>query len=81
MKVFSISDVIADLKEEGRLLQENWRGDTADAYFNKVMQHYFNYANAIEKCLQGINQGLEEVQANIDDDTDSNYEHSPKKIK
>lgn len=80
MANFSINDVLLGFKEECETLQENWQGETADAYMEKVMIYYINYAKAIEKCLQGINQGLDEVRANLDDDSDSIYEHAPKKL-
>lgn len=79
MAEFSINDVLLGLKKECEILQNNWQGETSDAYLDKVMNHYMNYANAIEKCLQGINQGLEEVRADLDDDSNSIYEHSSKK--
>lgn len=79
MAEFSINDVLLGLKEECEVLQENWQGETAEAYMAKVMQHYINYANAVEKCLQGINQGLESVRADLEDDSDPVYQHSPKK--
>ena len=80
MATYSINDVLLGLKQECETLEENWQGETADAYMSKVMNHYISYANAIEKCLQGINQGLDEVRASLDDDSDSIYEHSPKKL-
>lgn len=80
MATFSINDVLLGLKHECDILKENWEGETANAYMDKVMNYYVSYANAIEKCLQGINQGLDEVRASLEDDTDSIYEHSPKKL-
>lgn len=80
MASYSIKDVLLSLKQECAVLEENWQGETANVYMDKVMNHYISYVNAIEKCLQGINQGLDEVSSSLEDDTDSIYEHSPKKL-
>lgn len=80
MASYSIKDVLLGLKQECAVLEENWQGETANVYMDKVMNHYISYVNAIEKCLQGINQGLDEVSSSLEDDTDSIYEHSPKKL-
>ena len=66
-----------ELQKECEILQENWQGETADAYIEKVMSQYKSYANAIEKCLQGINEGLDGVYANFEDDADSVLGHAP----
>ena len=80
MANYSISDVIQGFKNECETLQENWQGETADAYLGKVMSYYIDYAIAIEKCLQGVNEGLDEVRAAIEDDSDAIYNHAPKKL-
>lgn len=80
MATYSIQDVLLELRNECEMLHENWQGETSDTYMNNVMGQYISYANAIEKCLQGINDGLDEVMANFEDDDDSIYNHAPKRI-
>jgi len=47
--MFSISDVILELKKEYQLLQENWQGETSNMYLERVMNNYITYAQSIEK--------------------------------
>ena len=80
MAIYSINDALLELQKECETLQENWQGETADAYIEKVMSQYESYANTIEKCLQGINEELDEVYVNLEDNSDSIYNHTPKKF-
>ena len=74
MASFSVHDVLLGLKQECETLRDNWQGEVADKYMSDVMDYYINYVTAIEKCLQGINQGLDEVYAYLDDDSEPFYE-------
>lgn len=80
MATFSISDVILGLKKESATLLDNWQGETADSYISRVMSHYIEYAVAIEKCLQSINEELESVRENLEDNPGA-YQHSSKKYR
>lgn len=79
MATFSIKDVLLGLKNECEILQENWQGEKADVYLCKVMNSYLNYANAIEKVLQEINEELDKARNELENESDSIYEHAPKK--
>lgn len=79
--MFSIDNVILELKKEYQVLQENWQGDTADIYLEKVMSNYIVYAQSIEKCIQEINSNFTQVKNKLQDEQDSSYAPPQKKIK
>ena len=79
--MFSISDVILELKKEYQLLQENWQGETSNMYLERVMNKYIIYAQSIEKCIQEINSNFDQVKNEFQDEQDSFYTPPIKKIK
>ena len=79
--MFSISDVILELKKEYQLLQENWQGETSNMYLERVMNKYIIYAQSNEKCIQEINSNFDQVKNELQDEQDSFYTPPIKKIK
>lgn len=79
--MFSISDVILELKKEYQLLQENWQGETSNMYLERVMNKYIIYAQSIEKCIQEMNSNFDQVKNELQDEQDSFYTPPIKKIK
>ena len=79
--MFSISDVILELKKEYQLLQETWQGETSNMYLERVMNKYIIYAQSIEKCIQEINSNFDQVKNELQDEQDSFYTPPIKKIK
>lgn len=76
---FTIQDTIKDLKKERELISDNWQGDVANLYL-QALDHYINTAIAIEKCLEGVNEGMDYVSAQINSDEASPSSYGPKTI-
>ena len=76
---FTILDTIKDLKKERDFIAGNWQGDLANLYLH-AMDNYINTAVAIEKCLEGVNQGMEYVSAQINPDENGSKSYGSKSL-